>query len=112
MHPLLGWQQLFLEVVSKPHLASGSCIAPRSGIRANSITLRCITDLFKMLTYFLSAGKHDFFIGLRLLNSIILIHRCEIPLVSGALERDRGFEATSKPLALRPDDDNRPLRMN
>jgi len=28
---------------------SDSCVAPRSGIRADSITLRCITSLFKML---------------------------------------------------------------
>jgi len=42
---------LILEEVSKQHLASDSRVAPRSGIRANFITLRCITDLFKMLTY-------------------------------------------------------------
>jgi hypothetical protein len=34
-----------LEVVSKPHLRPSGCVAPRSGIRAIPITLRCITDL-------------------------------------------------------------------
>jgi hypothetical protein len=39
---------IILEVVLKPHLMSDSCVAPRSGICGNSITLRCITDLFKI----------------------------------------------------------------
>jgi len=43
---------------------SDSCVAPRSGIRTNIITLRCSTDLFKMLTYYMYAGNNDFFIGL------------------------------------------------
>ena len=28
MHPLLGWQQLFLEVMLKPHLRPNGCVAP------------------------------------------------------------------------------------
>ena len=41
-----------VEAVSKTHLVSNCCVAPRSGIHAIPITLRCITDPFKMLTYF------------------------------------------------------------
>jgi len=55
-----------LEVASKPHLRPNGGVVPRSGIRANSIGLRCITGLFKVAHPPECVADCAFSIGLRL----------------------------------------------
>jgi hypothetical protein len=60
-----------------------SCVAPRSGFRAYSIALRCITDLFKIGAHPVPAAQLRFFIGLRLLSAL---HKKD-PMQSAARQR-------------------------